>query len=101
MRTNRDNLTGQTPDLRPKIACSVSAVALTAAHRKSGYEDCIAPPTGSLPKLAHSVADAAYMSGLSRSSLYLAIRSGALPAKKCGRRTLILHESLLAFLRAL
>jgi Helix-turn-helix domain len=58
-------------------------------------------PTGSPPKLAYSVAEAAYMSGLSRSSLYLAIRSGALEVKKCGRRTLVLHERLVDFLRAL
>jgi hypothetical protein len=57
--------------------------------------------TDPVPKIAYRVSDAILASGLGRSSLYLAIKSGALPVKKCGRRTLILHEDLVNFLKAL
>lgn len=43
-------------------------------------------------KLAHSVAEFAQLSGLGRSFLYEQIKAGALPVRKAGRRTLILHE---------
>jgi excisionase family DNA binding protein len=36
-----------------------------------------------------------------RTHLYSQIKSGALPARKIGRRTLILHEDVQAFLRNL
>jgi hypothetical protein len=52
-------------------------------------------------KLAHTIADAALTSGLSRSMLYLAIGRGDLRARKCGARTLILDTDLRRFLRDL
>jgi excisionase family DNA binding protein len=47
------------------------------------------------------VAEAAFACGVSRSSLYLFIQSGALKTRKCGRRTLILHDDLVEFIKAL
>jgi len=38
---------------------------------------------------AYSIAQASGALGLCRDSIYKLIRSGALPAKKCGKRTLI------------
>jgi excisionase family DNA binding protein len=84
-----------------KIACSVSATALAAGHGKSDYDDPIDRAPASLPKVAYSVPEAAFACGVSRSSLYLFIRSGTLRTKKCGRRTLILHDDLVEFLKAL
>jgi hypothetical protein len=53
------------------------------------------------PKLAHTIPEAVLASGLSRSMLYLEIRRGALRARKCGARTLILDLDLRRFLRGL
>lgn len=64
-------------------------------------EDETAPSGSAEVKRAHTVNGVVQTSGLSRSMVYLAIGSGALPAKKCGARTLILDEDLLAFLRNL
>jgi excisionase family DNA binding protein len=52
-------------------------------------------------KIAYSVAEAAFACGVNRSSLYLFIQSGALKTRKCGRRTLILHDDLVEFIKAL
>lgn len=63
-------------------------------------DDCDNEPPGGA-KLAHSVNDAAQISGLSRATLYALYKQGAIRFVKCGRRTLILHEDLVAFLQAL
>jgi hypothetical protein len=52
-------------------------------------------------KIAYTVREAVQASGLSRSSLYIAIASGALRVRKCGARTLILDSDLRRFLRSL
>jgi excisionase family DNA binding protein len=52
-------------------------------------------------RIAHSIEAACRISGLGRTSIYAALKSGALPARKCGRRTLILADDLDAFLRNL
>jgi len=52
-------------------------------------------------KIAHTIHEAVLASGLSRSMLYVAISRGALRAKKCGARTLILDADLRRFLRSL
>jgi hypothetical protein len=57
-----------------------------------------APPV--IGKLAYSIREAVRASGISRSALYLAIGRGALVAKKCGARTLILDSDLRRFLRS-
>ena len=51
--------------------------------------------------LALTVPEAMKESGLGRTSLYEAIGRGDLPARKHGRRTLILAEDLRAFLEGL
>ena len=52
-------------------------------------------------KLAHSVFAASRATGLSRSTLYQLNKDGDIRFVKCGRRTLILHEDLVAFLHSL
>jgi hypothetical protein len=52
-------------------------------------------------KLAHTIPETVLTSGLSRSMIYLAIKSRALRARKCGARTLILDSDLRKFLRKL
>jgi hypothetical protein len=52
-------------------------------------------------KVAFTLKEAARASGLSRSLLYIAIGRGALRARKCGARTLILESDLRLFLRRL
>jgi len=52
-------------------------------------------------KLAFTIKEAARATGLSRSLLYVAIGRGALHARKCGARTLILETDLRQFLRSL
>jgi Helix-turn-helix domain len=59
------------------------------------------PPPGPLAKIAYRVPEAALTSGLSRSSLYIWMKRGDLQYKKCGNRTLILHDDLVAFMKSL
>jgi excisionase family DNA binding protein len=51
-------------------------------------------------KLAYSLTGAAAVSDISRESLYLYVRAGKLPARKIGRRYLILARDLKRFLSA-
>ena len=50
--------------------------------------------------IALTVPDAVKVSGLSRSALYEAFKNG-LPARKAGRRTIIMHADLSAYLASL
>lgn len=52
-------------------------------------------------RLAYSIVEAARMSGVSRSTLYEVIANGELPVRKLGRRTLVLHGDLTAWLQSL
>ena len=52
-------------------------------------------------KLAFTVQEACATSSIGRSSLYAEIKAGRLRSCKVGRRTIILHEDLLAWLNAL
>ena len=47
---------------------------------------------------AFTIAAACRVSALGRTTLYAALKSGALSARKCGRRTLILAADLETFL---
>jgi excisionase family DNA binding protein len=51
--------------------------------------------------LAHTIEDAARKSTICRTSVYAAIKSGELKARKSGKRTLILDEDLRAWLSAM
>jgi excisionase family DNA binding protein len=51
--------------------------------------------------LAHTIEDAARRSTICRTSVYAAIKSGDLKARKAGKRTLILDEDLHTWLAAL
>lgn len=48
--------------------------------------------------MAFSIEQVQKLSGLGRTKLYEILRAGALPAKKLGKRTLILRSDLEAFL---
>jgi excisionase family DNA binding protein len=51
--------------------------------------------------IALSIEEASKQSKLGRTKIYELIKSGALPARKCGRRTIILAAELEAALKAL
>jgi excisionase family DNA binding protein len=51
--------------------------------------------------LALSIADVCARIGVGRTSVYAFIKSGALVARKCGRRTIILTDDLSDFLNQL
>jgi excisionase family DNA binding protein len=50
---------------------------------------------------ALSISEVCKISGLGKTTVYAAIKRGHLVARKCGRRTVILHEDLIEFLRNL
>lgn len=50
-------------------------------------------------KMAYSVAEACAVLGLGRTRLYEEIKSGRIPVKKIGKRTLIPVSGLVAFLQ--
>lgn len=50
------------------------------------------------PKISYSINEAAHASSLGRSSIYNAINSGRLQARRVGGRTVILADSLHAFI---
>ena len=52
-------------------------------------------------RVAYSIAEVMALSGLGRDTLYKAIHAGRLPARKLGRRTVVLASDLQAFLEAL
>ena len=49
-------------------------------------------------RLAYTIDEVAQITTIKRTTLYVAIRNGALPIKKIGRRTIILAADLCAFL---
>ena len=50
---------------------------------------------------AYSIAEVCELTGVGRTTIYASITSGALPARKIGRRTILLHDDVVAFLQAL
>jgi excisionase family DNA binding protein len=52
-------------------------------------------------QIALSIEEACKLSNLGRTKLYELIKSGALTARKCGRRTIIIRSELEAVLKAL
>ena len=52
-------------------------------------------------KLALSIDETSLRTGICRDVIYRAIRQGDLPARKCGRRTLILQTELQEYLNSL
>ncbi|HWK95630.1 MAG TPA: helix-turn-helix domain-containing protein [Pseudolabrys sp.] len=52
-------------------------------------------------RLAYSVKDAAEVSGIGRTAIFAAIKSGQIVARKFGKRTLISAEDLKAFVESL
>jgi hypothetical protein len=60
--------------------------------------DKIAPSQMAQAKIAHTIPEAVQVSGLSRSTICIAIREGSLAAKKCGARMLVLDADLRRFL---
>jgi len=51
--------------------------------------------------LTYSVDELSTVTGLGKTRLYELMNSGALPARKAGRRTLVLREDVETFLRTL
>jgi excisionase family DNA binding protein len=73
-------------------------VSVTREERCSGANISRAVTPG--VKMAYTILDAARLSSISRSQIYAEIQSGRLSAIKIGGRTLILHDSLVAWLRS-
>ena len=57
--------------------------------------------TDEFGKVAVSIKDAVRVSGIGRSKLYEVMKSGELPARKLGTRTIILFDDLMAYLDGL
>jgi hypothetical protein len=73
---------------------------MTHAHERAG-EPLHAPdvPHAFLKdNLAYSMDQAAIVTGIGRSALYLAMRDGRLPVRKMGRRSVVLRHELARFL---
>jgi excisionase family DNA binding protein len=84
--------------------CPVPSANRVAQNKRSGGVPRAPPlpiPLAVPAKLAHSVGEAASISGISRSMLYRYIAAGLLPLRKAGRRSLILADDLRKFLRSL
>ncbi len=54
-----------------------------------------------MAKLAYTIAEAIEAGAGGRTAVYAAIKSGALKARKRGKRTIILADDLVAFLQSL
>jgi excisionase family DNA binding protein len=71
----------------------------TQANAPCDAQSC--PPEAMTYKLAYTIDEVCNLTGLGRTTAYNAIGGGVLVAKKCGRKTLVLHHDLINFLRAL
>jgi len=58
-------------------------------------------PKRELPALAYDIAEAAEVARRGETKIKHAIATGALPARKDGKSTIILHDDLVAWLRSL
>jgi len=54
-----------------------------------------------MAQLAYTIAEACVLSKIGRTTMYAAIKDGQIKARKLRRRTVILHEDLVAFLQSL
>jgi excisionase family DNA binding protein len=52
-------------------------------------------------KVGYTIDEAADQAGICRSNIYKAMDAGKLPARKLGRRNIILHADLVKFLEGL
>jgi excisionase family DNA binding protein len=52
-------------------------------------------------KIAYSVSELCELAGIGRTTIYSAVGAGTLKARKIGRRTIFLHDDVIAFLHAL
>jgi excisionase family DNA binding protein len=52
-------------------------------------------------QLAHTIAEVRALTGIGRTTIYDLIRTGKLPARKLGKKTLILHHDLRELLERL
>ncbi|MDF2809897.1 MAG: DNA-binding protein [Microvirga sp.] len=75
------------------LAGSSSSRALAAALTGA--------PAKAPERVAYNIDEAAQASGLGRNGIYREINEGRLIARKYGRRTVILKEDLLAWIRSL
>ena len=53
------------------------------------------------PPLAHTIKRVCELTGLSKTSIYEAIRDAKLKSRKYGNRTLVLHDDLKSFITSL
>ncbi len=89
-----------TPNLKPpriNTRASERAISTDADLERQAGSGRIASAT----PIAYPLATAIIVSGLSRSSIYRAIKAGDISAVKAGRSTLILADSLRGYLNGL
>jgi excisionase family DNA binding protein len=96
--------------LRPRFH-TPEDLQLPEAAQRSDLSQSLNPPATHRPVnnlplrepivLAFTISEAVAIAGVGRSSLYKAIAAGHLPARKLGRRTLVMADDLRAWLQAL
>jgi hypothetical protein len=72
-----------------------------AEDAEQGVSKTHSPGSGRITPLAYNIKETARTLSISRSKCCALVASGQLPAKKCGARTIILADDLVAFLRNL
>lgn len=70
-------------------------------HSDTSAPGTAGPPPDSAQPIAARIPDACRLSGLSRSALYRGWRDGRIAFRKLGRTTLVLMDSVRAYLAAL
>jgi excisionase family DNA binding protein len=101
------------PDYRGALVCATSRPVLAgtdlsrlAGFRTPGSESSAMqelPPLAPqhLTPMAFTIEEASQVSRIGRNNLYLAVQTGALRARKLGKKTLILRDDLRAWLESL
>lgn len=70
-------------------------------RRPASFSPSSPVPPAPVPKLSYTIQQAADAIGISRSSFYEEVKDGAIATFKCKGRTLVRHETLVAYLDAI
>lgn len=81
--------------------CTWASFRRSPALRGPERKDAMNTSATIIQREGLSMSEAAQVAGIGRSTLYLLVADGRLPARKCGSRTIILRSELQACLQAL